>query len=391
MLGRVLDDLGLKLTRVVRVADSASAIRSALRAEQADVLFVIGGLGPTPDDCTLAAVAAEFRLRLKLNRQLLDEMQERFGRQGRRMPALARRQALVPEGARLLANPLGMVPGIVLEKSNRLVILLPGVPAEFAGLLKEGVVSLLRERFKCRSLPRLTVRTFGVPESAIAGQMTRLLGPRQRVQVAYYPSGKGVDLVLRSQSEAALERLRQGLLRVLGDSVYATGEQTVQEKVAELLGQQKGRVAVAESCTGGLVGDMLTSVPGSSEWFLGGVICYANELKMLLCGVKAATLQRYGAVSSPTVSQMARGVRSLTGADYGVAISGVAGPGGGSAAKPVGLVYVAVADPKGTAVERHIFNGNRSLVKEQAAMAALVLLLRRLRHRYGRHSPGAAF
>lgn len=377
----MLDDLGLKLARVVRVADSVPAIRAALRAESADLLFVVGGLGPTPDDCTLTALLAEFRLRLKVDRELLAKIQERFRHRRQRMPVLARRQALVPEGAQLLSNRLGMVPGMVVKKNSQLVILLPGVPQEFEAVLRDGVVPLLRERFGGRPSPRLIVRTFGVPESAIAERMKRLLGQRPRIQVAYYPSSTGVDLVLQADSAAVLERLRRSVLRSLGGAVYATGEQTIQEAIAAILQQQKSSVAVAESCTGGLVGDMLTSVPGSSEWFLGGVICYSNELKMLLCGVKAATLQRYGAVSRQTVSQMARGVRTLTGAGSGVAISGIAGPGGGSESKPVGLVYVAVADRSRTAVERYIFNGSRQMVKMQAAMAALVLLLRQLRRR----------
>ncbi|MEO0074121.1 MAG: CinA family nicotinamide mononucleotide deamidase-related protein [candidate division WOR-3 bacterium] len=381
LLGRMLDDIGLRLTRVTRVADSEPAIREAIRTEQAELLFVIGGLGPTPDDCTLAALAAEFRLQLKVDRQLLAGIQERFRRRGRRMPVLARRQALVPAGAQLLANPLGMVPGMVIARQKQLVILLPGVPQEFEALVRESVIPLLRERFGCNTLPRLLLRTFGIPESAIAERVKCLLAGHRRVRVGYYPSVTGVDIVLRARSAAALKSLQNRLRRTLGDAVYTTSEQTIQEAIAEQLLEQRASVAVAESCTGGLVGDMLTSVPGSSEWFVGGVICYSNLLKMLLCGVREATLARYGAVSRETVFQMARGVRALAGADFGLAVSGIAGPGGGSESKPVGLVYVGVADSNRVVVERHLFNGNRRMVKEQSAMAGLILLLRQIRRR----------
>jgi nicotinamide-nucleotide amidase len=259
------------------------------------------------------------------------------------------------------------------------VVMLPGVPEEFQSIVRDGVVPLLKERFKLKPPESATLRTFGVPESWLAERLARPMRGRPRVRPAFYPSTTGVDVVLRAPAGTDLTFLRERVFRTLGEAVYEVGERSMAEVVGALLRERKQTVASAESCTGGLTGDWLTNVAGSSDWFLGGVVAYSNELKTLLCGVRAATLDRHGAVSPETAAEMARGARLLAGASYGLAVSGIAGPSGGSDKKPVGLAYVAVASARGTRVEKHVFDGDRRMVKEQSAMAALDLLRRELR------------
>lgn len=376
-LGRLLADMGLSLRGVTVVGDDDRAIRAALRATRADVVFVCGGLGPTPDDRTLAAVAGELRLRLASDPVTLAKVRERYRRRGRCMPVLARRQALVPEGARLLDNPVGMVPGIVVERGSRLLIMLPGVPAEFRAVARNAL-PLLRARFGTASHHTVKVRVIGVPESRMAQLVAPLLRRTLGATAAYYPSTSGVDLVLRARSAAEVSRLAARTRRLFDTAVYEVGERSLAEVAGELLRNRRLTLATAESCTGGLVAYLVTSVSGSSDYFRGGVVAYSNELKLLVCGVKARTLQRFGAVSVEAVCEMAQGVRQLVGADVGVAVSGIAGPGGGTDEKPVGLVHIAAACGRVRANEQHLFNGDRQMVREQAAAAALDLLRRTL-------------
>jgi len=420
-IGRSLADIGLVSQEIVKVGDDEAAIQAALsRAlEQAvcpqprslgaarpsrrcgvhrhrrgrralfplvaarapvtllgqttDLVIVAGGMGPTPDDRTLAAVSELLGLRLVVHRPTLSRIQRAFRKRGLRMPALAARQALVPEGAKLLTNPIGMVPGMIVTHQGSTIVLLPGVPAEMAAVLTTGVIPYLRKRFGTRPPAMLRLRTVGVPESRIVERTASLFRRHPGLSPAFYPSTIGVDVVVRGGSRSEVTKCASELGRILGAAVYAVGDKEIAEIVGEALRRKRLTLATAESCTGGLVGDMLTNVPGSSDYYRGGVVAYANEAKLRTCGVRHQTLRRFGAVSGPTVREMAQGVCRLLGADVGIAVSGIAGPTGATKGKPVGLVFIAVAAGKNVRVERHRFSGNRRMVKERSAMAALNL------------------
>jgi nicotinamide-nucleotide amidase len=382
-LGRQLATVGLTPARVIRIGDDELAIRAELAqaSGRARVVFVLGGLGPTPDDRTAAAVAAFCGRRLVTDRRVLTSVRARFGRIGTAMPAVAARQALVIDGARLIHNPVGMVPGMIVGQESAKLVLLPGVPQELMALYEVGVRQWLVSEFRLAVPHERVIRTIGVAESRICQRATSLLRRHVAVEPSFYPSTGGVDVVLRSASGREVDRCVRGFECLLGRHVYSTAGESLAEVVGRSLVASGMSVATAESCTGGLVSDRLTDVPGSSSFFLGGVIGYSSAVKMSVLGVSERTLREHGAVSSLVVRQMAGGARRRLGSDVSIAVSGVAGPGGATAQKPVGLVYLAV-DCRGRArVERWLFAGNRRMVKERAAAAALDLCRRVLSER----------
>ena len=378
-IGRRLSVLGAAPARRVTVGDDEDAISDALSAAMARAEFVIvmGGLGPTPDDKTIAVVAALLGRKLVLHRPTLRRVQAFFKRRGAVMPKLSARQALVPKGAVLVENPCGMVPGIIIEQPGCTIALLPGVPVEMEALMERGVLPWLEKHYRLEPASR-TVRTFGVAESAIAQKAAPLFRRYPGVVPAFYPSTNGVDVVLKAGRELDLRKCVAGLLKLLGTSVYAVGDAPLAAVVGALLRERELMVATAESCTGGLIGDRLTDVAGSSDYYAGGVVSYSNDVKAKLLGVARDTLREHGAVSAATVLEMVTGVMLLLGTGAGIAVSGIAGPGGGTKAKPVGLVYIAVAVGSSVVVERHVFSGSRRMVKERAASSALDLMRRML-------------
>lgn len=379
-IGRRLSVLGAAPARRVTVGDDEEAITDALSAAMARAEFVIvmGGLGPTPDDKTVAAVAALLGRKLVLHRPTLRRVQAFFKRRGAVMPKLSARQALVPEGAALVENPCGMVPGIIIEQPGCTIALLPGVPVEMEALMEKGVLPWLEKHFRMEPAFSRTVRTVSVAESAIAERAAALFRRYPHVVPAFYPSTNGVDVVLKAGREMDLSKCATGLVKLLGTRVYAVGDESVAAVVGKLLREQGLTVATAESCTGGLIGDRLTDVAGSSDYYAGGVVSYSNDVKAKLLGVARDTLREHGAVSAATVLEMVAGVMLLAGAGAGIAVSGIAGPGGGTKAKPVGLVYIAAAAGSRVVVERHVFSGSRRMVKERAASSALDLMRRML-------------
>lgn len=378
VIGRELSRLGLRPSRVVRVGDEDAEITRAAAAalRRAGVVIVVGGLGPTSDDRTLTAVCRALGCRAVTHATTLGRIRKLFRRRGIPMPELAARQALVPHGALVSRNPVGMVPGMIVRRGRSVVCLLPGVPAELAALMRSSVVPFLQRRLGVSKGCSVVLRTTGIPESVIAERLEPVFGQHADVAVAYYPSFTGVDLVLRGSSLGAVRRCQRQVRLQLGEAVYAVGEQPLEAVLGRLLRRQGLTLAVAESCTGGLISDRVTNVPGSSRYYLGGVVTYSNRAKQELLGVSSSTLRRYGAVSGQVVAEMVVGVRRRFGADIGIAVSGVAGPGGGSRRKPVGLVFAAAADATRIVVKEHRFVGVRRSIKERAAAAALDLCRR---------------
>jgi nicotinamide-nucleotide amidase len=386
-LARELDVLGVDLRRVLSVGDGLDEIGEGL-AELAghDLLLTSGGLGPTHDDLTVAAVARAAGLPLELDERVLAQIEERtrpFARQRGIDPATFadgnRKQALVPRGAAVL-DPIGTAPGLVLGLDGATCVVLPGPPRElqemWRALLERDL--LARVLSHARRLARRVLRVYGTSESAVADAFAAAGGDREGTRTTICARRLEVEVLIRAQpgSESELDALAAGLRERLGDAVYAEDERTVEEHVLDGLRVRGATLAVAESCTAGLVAARLAGVAGASDVLLGGVVAYANEVKRDVLGVPAAILAEHGAVSAECAGAMALGARRLTGATVGVAVTGIAGPEGGTPEKPVGLVYLHVSSPAGEQGRRLVFPGGRDQVREWAATTALHLVRR---------------
>jgi len=388
-LGERLSAAGFRVVRHTTVGDDRSAIRQALGDALARTRCVLctGGLGPTPDDLTRPVVAEYYGVALRLDQDWLAVIEQRFRARGFAMPANNRQQALVPAGATLLPNARGTAPGLALaHPSLGITVLLPGVPAELQELLEEQVLPyLIRQLGPQQPIRSCTLRTTGLAESMLAERLAGVLDELPQLTLAYLPTGIGIDL--RLTIWGGLDELRarsvlgEGERRVrerVGDLIYGTGREDLAAVVGARLREHGMRLAVAESCTGGLLAARITAVPGSSEYFLGGTVAYANSVKEGLLGVREQTLQEYGAVSEQVALELARGAAQATGAECSLAVTGIAGPGGGTADKPVGTVWVAAGVSGHGRALRHRFAGTREEIRARAAQAALALLLRRL-------------
>jgi nicotinamide-nucleotide amidase len=367
------------------VADRPEAIRAAVAESLQRTGFVIttGGLGPTRDDMTKPLVAAIFGKPLKLDETVLRSLEERFRRLGRTMPALNRTQAEVPEGATVLPNPRGTAPGLWVEDgAGRVVVMLPGVPSEMRGLLAEEVLPRISQRSGGTVVRSRTVRTTGIAESALAERVGAIEEDIAPLTLAYLPSTEGVDLRVTAWGlavEDADRRLAAAIATLrdrAGDHGYGDDGTDLAAVVLEGLRARKARLVVAESCTGGLLGGRITAVPGASDVFIGGVVAYDNVVKSGMLDVAPELLERHGAVSEEVVSAMAHGVQRQFAVDAALAITGIAGPSGGTADKPVGTVWMAARLGTQARALKRIFPGERGEIRARAAQAALDLLRR---------------
>lgn len=395
-IGRQLARIGVRVVRRTSVADDAGAIRDAVGAAlgRSRAVLITGGLGPTRDDITKHAVAGLFDSPLEFQETVWQELVDRWARLGRRLAEANRTQAMVPRGATVLPNRWGTAPGLWLEGERGVAIMLPGVPREMRGLLEHEVAPRLLARSGGRVIRSRTLRTTAIPESSLSDRIGPIEAELAPLTLAYLPSLEGVDLRVTcwegGPEEAdrrlatAIERLR----RSAGENAY--GEEDVDLAAVVLEGARRAglTLAVAESCTGGLVGGRLTAVPGSSDVFLGGVVAYRNEVKEELLGLPRAVLEREGAVSEAAARLMAEGVARRLGAGAAVAVTGIAGPAGGTPEKPVGTICFATTIGGKTESTRTILPGERHDIRTRAAQLALFQLLARLRERGD--SPGAA-
>ena len=377
---------GVRVTRRTSVADSGDEIRDAVAESlrRTGAVLTTGGLGPTRDDITKKVVAELFDAPLEFDESVWQALLARFARLERKPAESNRSQAEVPRGATVLPNRWGTAPGLWLEGKAGLAIMLPGVPLEMRRLLEHEVLPRLAQRGEPSVIRSLLVRTSGIPESTLAEKVGNIEAEVAPITLAYLPGLEGVDLRLSAWGftpDEANRRLKAAaaLLRQrAGESVYGEGDSDLAALVLERARSQGVRLAVAESCTGGLVGARLTEVPGSSDVFVGGVIAYDNALKRDLLGVPEALLAEHGAVSEPVARAMASGAASRFGVRGAVAVTGVAGPGGGSPEKPVGTVWLAAALNDQVVSRRSMFPGSRHEIRARAAQAALLLLYRSL-------------
>ena len=380
-IARKLFELGINLTRISTINDKKQVIESALQEAltRSDLIFTSGGLGPTPDDNTTAVAAKIFNRRLVLDESLLEQIEKYFAKLNKTMPESLTRQALVPQGAIVLENPAGMAPGLILKHENKVIILLPGVPIELEKIFVTGVVPYLESSFSLAPILFRTIRTTNIAETEIFEKISRYFTHHKSVEIAYLPQHIGVDIVIWTEKDKKLlTACEKEIASRLKPYVYGFNSTHIEEIVGQILRKKDLTLATAESCTAGLVADRITNVPGSSEYFIGGVVAYSNDIKKLICGVKQETLKKFGAVSKETVIEMAAGIKEHFKTNIGLSISGIAGPAGGTAERPVGLVYLGIATKRGTKFEERRFSGNRRMIKEQSAMAALDLLRRTL-------------
>ncbi len=386
-LAQQLAALGIGIVRRTSVGDEMDAIVTAIREalERTGAVITTGGLGPTTDDLTRDAVAAVFGLELRMDEAHLAWMRERWRmRFHRDMPESNVRQAMIPAGARKLDNHHGSAPGLWTEDARGWVVNLPGVPRELRGMTEDTLLPLLRQRVAGARIRSLTLRTTGIPESLLQDRITSTGLRLTSVSLAYLPGVDGVDLRLTARGENPDEVDRvlasaAGKIRgELGGAIYGEDRDDLARILLDRCRAAGHTIAVAESCTGGMLGARITAIPGSSDVFLGGVIAYANAVKVRELGVPERDIEQYGAVSEPVVRAMAAGVRRTFGAHIGLAITGVAGPDGGTADKPVGLVWICAAIGDRVEPRRMQSWGDRQEVRYRAAQGAMDLARRLL-------------
>ena len=383
VLGECLRPLGLSLARDTTIPDDAATIGAAVLDSlgRVDVVITSGGLGPTCDDLTRDAIAAALDRGVVMDDLSAERIEQKYRKRGLEMSDVALRQAFLVEGAVALENPVGSAPGQRIEQGGKVLFVLPGPPREFLAVLERHVVPWLSEVFGAPPERNEQIfMTTGMGESDIVTMLEKADASFEGIDVAYCAAPARVEIRLSADpgEGARLAKAAEVLRGLLGPHIYAEERLALHEVVARMLTEQGVTLATAESCTGGLLAHWLTSVGGSSAYFLGGVVSYANESKIRDLGVSEALLAEHGAVSEPVAQAMAEGVRSRFGADYGIGVTGIAGPTGGTADKPVGTVCLAVADEAGAVTCRRRFPGDRNWVKEWSCLTVLDLLRRML-------------
>jgi nicotinamide-nucleotide amidase len=381
-----LNTVGVEVRLKTIVGDDDARLEETIRdaLKRSGIVILTGGLGPTEDDITRKIAARALGRRLQLDERVLEEIKERFLRWGRKMPEINARQAMVIEGAEVIPNPNGSAPGMYLEHDGRAVALLPGPPREMKPMFDGHVLPKLSERAGEVRVLRRVLRVAGLGESAVDERIAPVYTQYKNPQTTILFTNTDIEIHLTAQAktEAEAELLLDGLAgqieERLGDSIFAFRGEAMEEVVGLRLAVGGFTLATAESCTGGLVAHRLTEVPGSSTYFMEGVVTYSNEAKTRLLGVPAELIEARGAVSAEVAEAMAEGVKRRAGTDFGLSITGVAGPGGGTEEKPVGLVYVALADDAHTEHKRLLLPGDRGLIRWRASQFALDLLRRRL-------------
>jgi len=374
-----LNRVGIPVIHKAVVGDGPDEMRSSFQhaLARADIVVSCGGLGPTDDDRTRQTVAELLGRRLIENEEVLRKLQERFRRFGRTMPEINLRQALVIEGAEVLPNPRGTAPGQWIEARGHILVLLPGVPQEMRALMEAEVAPRLAKLGNQRRLYTRDLRIVGLFESEVEQRVSPLYAQFSDTETTILATANGIQLHPRiwsddpAYAESRLGELVQRMALALGENLISTCGETIEAVVARTLTERRATIAVAESCTGGLLAERLTSISGSSAYFLGGVVCYSNQLKTQLVGVPLELIEAKGAVSSEVALALAEGIRKQTGATIGVGITGIAGPTGGTPEKPVGLVHIGIADSHGPHEKSFRFPGDRERIRFFAAQNAL--------------------
>jgi nicotinamide-nucleotide amidase len=388
-IAKALADAGIDVHHQTSVGDNTERIAGAVRdgLRRADCVIIAGGLGPTVDDLTRDGVSQATSRPLELDENSLKRIGAMFARLGRPMADNNRRQAMVPKGALVLDNDQGTAPGFIIEEGSRAVIAVPGVPREMRAMISQQAVPWIVKRYGIEgTIVTRVLKTIGLGESDLDSRIADLFHAGVNPSIAVLAHYGQVDVKLTAKAEtrelaiAMIDKLEPLVRERLPDCIYAVDGGPIEQVVGDMLRARRWTLATAESCTGGLIASTITTVPGSSDYYLGGVVSYANEAKLDFLDVAPELVERHGAVSAEVATAMAVGVQGRLHASCAIAVTGVAGPGGGSEEKPIGLVYVALATPDGGAdVRKLMLPGDREMVQRRAATAALTMLWKAVR------------
>jgi nicotinamide-nucleotide amidase len=384
-----LNSIGVSVSRMTTVGDEEPAMLESFgeALDNSDIVLVTGGLGPTHDDITRTAVCKYFGTDLVINEEALRRVRGFFERRGIAAKKINEDQALVPRTCTVIQNNHGTAPGFLFERDNRFFIAMPGVPFEMKAMVEDFVLPFLAKRASGLVIQHRTLKTTGIGESFLAehiGDVRTLFGPGDGTTLAFLPGPTGTRLriTVRAESIAAagaqVEKVEQAIRARAGKYIYARDDEDLEQVIGKLLLERQLTLAVAESCTGGLISDRITNVPGSSNYFDRSYITYSNDAKLADLGVPSAVILKHGAVSREVAEAMAEGARTKANTDIGLSTTGIAGPTGGSTEKPVGLVWIGYSDRSGTLALRFTLGDERRRIKERAAQAALELLRRKL-------------
>jgi competence/damage-inducible protein CinA-like protein len=372
-MSKELKGIGVKVTKHIVIADEKHAINAALDQidEETTYIFITGGLGPTEDDRTKAVITAYFGGELEYSEEIFKYITDFFTKRGRYEVKGNPEQALFPNNAERIPNLMGTASGMIFRKNKKIFYLMPGVPFEMKHMMQNAVLPSLRSDNVIENMT-FQINTFGVGESAIAAKIDSYLNTVIKdIGIGYYPSVNGVTIRLNGNKKEQILSIQKRILHLLGDIVYSTEGETLEELIVSICKKKKLLISTAESCTGGLTASKITDVPGSSEIFKEGFIVYSNEAKIRELGVSEDIIIKHGAVSPETVEAMVRGLKNKTGADITIGISGIAGPDGAAPDKPVGLVYIAVLYRDNLHIRKVNYDRGRKNNKEYAAHAAL--------------------
>ena len=386
-MAKMLNKAGFDVRKTSVIGDEAEIIRSSLQSamQRAAVVLITGGLGPTKDDITKKVLAEEFDSSLIMNEQVRVHVERYFASKGLPFTPTNAEQALVPDKCRVVFNSVGTAPGMCFEKNGKLVFSMPGVPFEMRTMMPE-VIEIMKQHFKSEAVEYKTLLVSGIGESFLSDKLEGFEANLPRgISLAYLPKGGMIRLRLtakgadRNKVTDMLDKQTELLLASVKDYFMGFECDNIAETLGERLLENGKTVATAESCTGGNIAHLITLVAGSSRYYKGSVVSYANEVKEKVLGVRAGDLQQYGAVSEEVVKQMAEGVKRLLKTDYAIATSGIAGPSGGSDEKPVGTVWIAVAGERGCVAEKFLFNTTRDNFIERTSNQAILMLLHQMR------------
>jgi nicotinamide-nucleotide amidase len=382
-----LNSMGVEVKLKTVVGDDEARLEETVRdaMKRSEIVIATGGLGPTEDDITRKIFARVLKRQLILEDAILEKLRARFARRNMPMPEINARQALVIHGAQILENDNGTAPGMLITEGKRTIVLLPGPPREMKPIFDALVAPVLKQRAGDMLIVRRTLSIFGLGESAVDELAAPIYTKYQNPSTTILFKDGQIELHLTAQARnenetvKLLDDLAGRLDEVLGEYIFSRKNETLEEVVGQSLKMRGYTLATAESCTGGLLAGRITDVPGSSEYFLEGVVSYSNEAKIDLLGVPKKLIATHGAVSEQVAGAMAAGIRKRAGSTFGVSVTGVAGPGGGSPEKPVGLVYIALADDSQNTTRKFIFPGDRQFIRTLSVNAALDMLRRRIK------------
>ena len=372
-IGRRLNGHGCSIGEQLVVPDKKESIvlgLDYLTSHDPDCIIITGGLGPTADDITQSTIFEYVGTDSKFDSEYWSHLTEKFKQFGMVIPDSNRNQALVPENGEIIDNPIGSARGLKFILDHQILYVLPGVPAEMKAMVETSIMPWVKANVE-GSFYIKNLRTTGIPESALIEEISEPISSDHGCDIGYYPSILGVDIRLSSKNQKKIDELSTNIYSILSDKIYCEGTGNIEDIIVDKAIEKKKTISLAESCTGGLIGHRITNASGSSEIFKGCHVVYSNEAKINLLGVDHETIDSYGAVSKQVAEEMAIKVRSIFSTDYGLSVTGIAGPGGGTEDKSVGLVYIGLSDGNKTEVRKYNFSSNRINNKSKTSQVAL--------------------